>query len=148
MITRNRTKDFSFFGGRPKRCVRSPLPEIPCQDWPGGQEEGIPRQDGDQQSCSVADRDACTDVIAYRHDNKGAEKKRIEVRRKRKTAPKEERPLPTGVLANKQENERLVGDRENVKELRHVCANQSNAMRAARAEWESGSAAWPNSRSP
>ncbi|MEN3802094.1 hypothetical protein ABDZ32_16085 [Aeromonas veronii] len=58
------------------------------------------------------------------------------MKRTRKTKPKEERPLPPGVVVNKKENELLVGDIENVKELRHVYASQSNAMRAARAEWE------------
>lgn len=96
----------------------------------------ITRQDGDQHQFSVADRDAYTGVIAYWQDNKAAEKKKIEVKRKRKTKPKEERPLPPGVVVNKKENELLVGDSENVKELRHVYASQSNAMRAARAEWE------------
>ncbi|ELM3616101.1 phage late control D family protein [Aeromonas sobria] len=96
----------------------------------------ITRQDGDQHQFSVADRDAYTGVTAYWQDNKSAEKKKIEVKRKRKTKPKEERPLPPGVVVNKKENELLVGDSENVKELRHVYANQSNAMRAARAEWE------------
>ncbi|AEB50520.1 phage late control D family protein [Aeromonas veronii] len=96
----------------------------------------ITRQDGDQHQFSVADRDAYTGVIAYWQDNKAAEKKKIEVKSKRKTKPKEERPLPPGVVVNKKENELLVGDSENVKELRHVYANQSNAMRAARAEWE------------
>ncbi|PTS73620.1 late control protein D, partial [Aeromonas sp. HMWF036] len=96
----------------------------------------ITRQDGDQHRFSVADRDAYTGVTAYWQDNKTAEKKKIEVKRKRKTKPKEERPLPPGVVVNKKENELLVGDSENVKELRHVYASQSNAMRAARAEWE------------
>ncbi|MFM5577136.1 phage late control D family protein [Aeromonas veronii] len=96
----------------------------------------ITRQDGDQHQFSVADRDAYTGVIAYWQDNKAAEKKKIEVKRKRKNKPKEERPLPPGVVVNKKENELLVGDSENIKELRHVYASQSNAMRAARAEWE------------
>ena len=96
----------------------------------------ITRQDGDQHRFSVADRDAYTGVTAYWQDNKAAEKKKIEVKRKRKSKPKEERPLPPGVVVNKKENELLVGDSENVKELRHVYASQSNAMRAARAEWE------------
>lgn len=96
----------------------------------------ITRQDGDQHQFSVADRDAYTGVIAYWQDNKAAEKKKIEVKRKQKTKPKEEQPLPPGVVVNKKENELLVGDSENVKELRHVYASQSNAMRAARAEWE------------
>ncbi len=96
----------------------------------------ITRQDGDQHRFSVADRDAYTGVIAYWQDNKAAEKKKIEVKRKKKTKPKPERPLPPGVVVNKKEHELLVGDSENVKELRHVYANQNNAMRAARAEWE------------
>ncbi|MFM5138399.1 phage late control D family protein [Aeromonas rivipollensis] len=96
----------------------------------------ITRQDGDQHHFSVDDRDAYTGVIAYWQDNKEAEKKKIEVKRRKKAKPKEERPLPPGVLVNKPEHELLVGDNENVKELRHVYANQSNAMRAARAEWE------------
>jgi phage protein D len=44
--------------------------------------------------------------------------------------------LPLSVIANKKEHELLVGDNENVKELRYIYANQTNAMRAARAEWE------------
>ncbi|HIC8860054.1 TPA: phage late control D family protein [Aeromonas hydrophila] len=96
----------------------------------------ITRQDGDQHRFSVADRDAYTGVTAYWQDNKAAEKKKVEVKRKRKTKPKPERPLPPGVVVNKKENELLVGSSENVKELRHVYANQANAMRAARAEWE------------
>lgn len=96
----------------------------------------ITRQDGDQHRFSVADRDAYTGVIAYWQDNKAAEKKKIEVKRKKKTKPKPERPLPPGVVINKKEHELLVGDGENVKKLRHVYANQNNAMRAARAEWE------------
>ncbi|MGL6645672.1 contractile injection system protein, VgrG/Pvc8 family [Aeromonas caviae] len=96
----------------------------------------ITRQDGDQHRFSVADRDAYTGVTAYWQDNKEAEKKKVEVKRKKKTKPKQERPLPPGVMVNKQENELLVGSSENVKELRHVYASQANAMRAARAEWE------------
>ncbi|MDX7924116.1 phage late control D family protein [Aeromonas media] len=96
----------------------------------------ITRRDGDQHRFSVADRDAYTGVTAYWQDNKAAEKKRVEVKRKKKTKLKQERPLPPGVMVNKQENELLVGSSENVKELRHVYASQANAMRAARAEWE------------
>ncbi|MGR6423012.1 phage late control D family protein [Aeromonas veronii] len=96
----------------------------------------ITRQDGDQHQFSVADRDAYTGVTAYWQDNKAAEKKKIEVKRKKKTKPKEEQPLPPGVVVNKQEHELLVGSNENVKELRHVYTSQSNAQRAARAEWE------------
>ncbi|HEH9401438.1 TPA: phage late control D family protein, partial [Aeromonas sobria] len=96
----------------------------------------ITRQDGDQHQFSVADRDAYTGVTAYWQDNKAAEKKKIEVKRKKKTKPKEEQPLPPGVIVNKQEHELLVGSNENVKELRHVYTSQSNAQRAARAEWE------------
>lgn len=96
----------------------------------------ITRQDGDQHRFSVADRDAYTGVTAYWQDNKEAEKKKVEVKRKKKTKQKQERPLPPGVMVNKQENELLVGSSENVKELRHVYASQANAMRAARAEWE------------
>lgn len=44
--------------------------------------------------------------------------------------------LPLSVVANKKEHELLLGDNENVKELRYIYANQTNAMRAARAEWE------------
>ncbi|CAM3950492.1 hypothetical protein [Aeromonas bestiarum] len=95
----------------------------------------------------MADCDAYTGVTAYWQDNKAAEKKKIEVKRKKKTRPKPERPLPPGVVVNKKEHELLVGDSENVKELCHVYANQINAMQAARAEWEP-SAGWPSSTSP
>ncbi|MGL5294758.1 MAG: contractile injection system protein, VgrG/Pvc8 family, partial [Aeromonas sp.] len=98
----------------------------------------ITRQDGDQHRFSVADRDAYTGVTAYWQDTKKAEKKKIEVKRKRKTKPKPVvvPQLPSGVAVNKKEHELLVGDSENVKELRHIYATQNSAMRAARAEWE------------
>lgn len=107
----------------------------------------ITRQDGDQHCFSVEDRDAYTGVIAYWQDNKAAEKKKIEVKCKRKTKPKEERPLPPGVVVNKKENELLVGDSENVKERRHVYASQKCHTGPPGLSGKSCSAAWPSSRS-
>ena len=89
----------------------------------------LTRQDGDQHRFSVADRNAYTGVVAYWQDNQGAQKKQIAVKRKQKE------PEP-GVEVDKAQHELLVGDSENVKHLRHVYANEGNAKRAARAEWE------------
>jgi len=94
----------------------------------------ITRRDGDHHRFSVADRDAYAGVTTYWQDNKTAEKKKIKVKRNKKSKPNQKRPLPPEVMVNKQENELMVGSSENVKELRHVYASQANAMLAAQAE--------------
>lgn len=89
----------------------------------------LTRQDGDQHRFSVADRNAYTGVVAYWQDTQGAQKKQIAVKRKQR----EQEP---GIKVDKEQRELLVGDSDNVKYLRHVYANEGNAKRAARAEWE------------
>lgn len=96
----------------------------------------IERRDGDQHRFAIADRDAYTGVIAYWHDPKKAKPQSTTVKRRKKKKKVEEAPLPNDVTLKKEERELLVGDSENVKILRHVYANQTNAMRAARAAWD------------
>lgn len=99
----------------------------------------ITRKSGDQHRFSVADRDAYTGVVAYWHDKKAAEKKVVKLkRRKRKktTVPTpivEDTTTPKAVV---KQNELLIGSDENVKHLRHIYANQKNAERAAKANWQ------------
>lgn len=100
----------------------------------------ITRSAGDQHRFSVADRDAYTGVVAYWHDKKAAEKKVVKLkRRKRKKtsattiATTADTTTPAAVV---KENELLIGSDENVKHLRHIYANQKNAERAAKANWQ------------
>ncbi|XEI33352.1 phage late control D family protein [Aeromonas veronii] len=94
----------------------------------------ITRQDGDQHRFAVADRDAYTGVSANWHDPKTATTEGSTT--KRKTKPKQEPALPSDTTIDKEGRELLVGDSENVKVLRHIYANKTNALRAARAEWD------------
>ena len=104
----------------------------------------INRQSGDSHRFSVADRDAYTGVIAYWHDHKKAEKKAVTVKRRKHKKKDATATIPTTPIdpslptaaANQNENELLVGSRDNVKTLRYIYANQKNAERGARAAWE------------
>jgi phage protein D len=96
----------------------------------------ITRQDGDQHRFAVADREAYTGVTANWHDPKKGKTETSNLKRKRKAKPKPEQALPSDTQVDKEERELLIGDSENVKVLRHIYANQTNALRAARAEWE------------
>jgi uncharacterized protein len=98
----------------------------------------ITRSSGDGHRFAVADRDAYTGVIAYWHDQKKAVKQSTQVKRKKKkaTITASTDTVASDTTVNKTENELLVGSRDNVKTLRHTYANQKNAERAARAEWE------------
>ena len=95
----------------------------------------IKRESGDQHRFSIADRDAYTGVVAYWHDKKAAEKKTVKLKRRKKktTTTTTDTTTPTAVV---KENELLIGSDENVKHLRHIYANQKNAERAAKAEWQ------------
>ena len=107
----------------------------------------ITRQDGDQHRFSVADRDAYTGVVAYWQDDKAAEKKKVEVKRKRKTKPKEERPLPPGVVSKKNVSCLLATVRTS-----RNCATFTPAKATPCGQpglsGKSYSAAWPSFRSP
>lgn len=94
----------------------------------------ITRAEGDSHRFAVADRDAYTGVIAYWHDHKAAQKKAVSLKRRKKTTTT--KALDPNLSVNKKENELLMGSRDNVKTLRHTYANQRNAERAARAEWQ------------
>lgn len=96
----------------------------------------LTRQDGDAHRFAVADRDAYTGVSANWHDPSTATTEGSTIKRKRKRKKKPEETLPSDVTIDKEGRELLIGDSENVKVLRHVYANKTNALRAARAEWE------------
>lgn len=76
----------------------------------------IKREQADQHSFSVADREAYTGVVAQWQDNDRAEMDSTEV--------------------SGSDNQYMAGDSENVKVLRHIYANERNAKRAARAAWD------------
>lgn len=100
----------------------------------------ITRKAGDNHRFSVADRDAYTGVVAYWHDKKAAEKKVVKLkrrRRKKKTTTAAVTTIDTTTpVAIVKESELLIGSDENVKTLRHIYANQKNAERAAKANWQ------------
>lgn len=98
----------------------------------------ISRKFGDRHRFVMADRDAYTGVIAYWHDPQKATKQTTTVKRKRKTRKTTEPAAPANptIPTTKKDNELLLGSDTNVKTLRHIYANQKNAERAARAEWQ------------
>ena len=99
----------------------------------------ITRKSGDQHRFSVADRDAYTGVVAYWHDKKAAEKKVVKLKRRKRKKTTAPTPIVEDVTTPKavvKQNELLIGSDENVKHLRHIYANQKNAERAAKANWQ------------
>lgn len=96
----------------------------------------IRRADGDQHRFAVADRDAYTGVTANWHNPKAATTEGANLKRKRKPKPAKEPDPSSDATINKEGRELLIGSADNVKVLRHIYANQSNALRAARAEWD------------
>lgn len=105
----------------------------------------ITRQDGDQHSFSIADRDAYTGVTASWLNTKQPKPQKVKLQRK----PKEQhlralqhpkaKPAaskkPVKPVAEKK-GEYLVGAEDNVFVIPKVYANKATAMRAAQAKWE------------
>ncbi|CAI0699262.1 phage late control D family protein [Serratia quinivorans] len=105
----------------------------------------ITRQDGDQHSFSIADRDAYTGVTASWLNTKQPKPKKMKLQRK----PKEQhlralqhpnaKPAASkkpGKPAEEKKGEYLVGAEDNVFVIPKVYANKAAAMRAAQAKWE------------
>lgn len=101
----------------------------------------ITRQTGDRHHFSVADRDSYDSVVAYYQDTRAAKKGQVVV-----TAVAETSTGPTTAPKKKQKKGQkdapakptppIVEPTGNVKELRHTYATKTNALRAARAEWQ------------
>ncbi|MDU5487241.1 MAG: phage late control D family protein [Serratia liquefaciens] len=105
----------------------------------------ITRQDGDQHSFSIADRDAYTGVTASWLNTKQPKPQKVKLQRK----PKEQhlralqhpkaKPAASkkpGKPEEEKKGEYLVGAEDNVFVIPKVYANKAAAMRAAQAKWE------------
>lgn len=105
----------------------------------------LTRQDGDQHSFSIADRDAYTGVTASWLNTKQPKPQKVKLQRK----PKEQhlralqhpnaKPAVSkkpGKPVEEKKGEYLVGAEDNVFVIPKVYANKAAAMRAAQAKWE------------
>lgn len=105
----------------------------------------LTRQDGDQHSFSIADRDAYTGVTASWLNTKQPKPQKVKLQRK----PKEQhlralqhpnaKPATskkTGKPVEEKKGEYLVGAEDNAFVIPKVYANKAAAMRAAQAKWE------------
>lgn len=105
----------------------------------------LARQDGDQHSFSIADRDAYTGVTASWLNTKQPKPQKVKLQRK----PKEQhlralqhpnaKPAASkkpGKPVEEKKGEYLVGAEDNVFVIPKVYANKAAAMRAAQAKWE------------
>lgn len=105
----------------------------------------ITRQDGDQHSFSIADRDAYTGVTASWLNTKQPKPQKVKLQRK----PKEQhlralqhpkaKPAASkkpGKPEEEKKGEYLVGAEDNVFVIPKVYANKAAAMRAAQSKWE------------
>lgn len=99
----------------------------------------ITRQAGDRHHFSVADRESFDSVVAYYQDTRAAKKGQVVV-----TAVTEKSTsTSTDASGNKSQKGKrkkseapVVESTGNTKELRHTYASKTNAMRAARSEWQ------------
>lgn len=92
----------------------------------------IERGTGDRHHFSVADRESYDSVIAYYQDTRRSKKGQVIVTT---VNEKENTTLQKRGRTKKREEPPVVEQTGNAKELRHTYANRTNAMRAARAEW-------------
>lgn len=102
----------------------------------------ITRQAGDRHHFSVADRESFDSVVAYYQDTRAAKKGQVVVTAVAETSTvrsngsmkmssrKGQKETP------KQPVHPIVEPTGNTKELRHTYASKTNALRAARAEWQ------------
>ncbi|HHR6052614.1 TPA: phage late control D family protein [Providencia alcalifaciens] len=90
----------------------------------------ITRSVGDGHRFSLADRGAYTGVVAnWLNTREPKNKKKVEIKRKRKTSASKEAP-------KEKQGEYLAGEQGNVLTLSHTYATKENAERAAKAQWE------------
>lgn len=105
----------------------------------------LTRQDGDQHSFSIADRDAYTGVTASWLNTKQPKPQKVKLQRK----PKEQhlralqhpnaKPAASkkpGKPVEEKKGEYLVGAEDNMYVIPKVYANKATAMRAAQSKWE------------
>ncbi|WP_246190416.1 phage late control D family protein [Pandoraea captiosa] len=99
----------------------------------------ITRQLGDQHHFSVADRESFDSVVAYYQDTRAAKKGQVVVTSVAETSTSTSTGNANG-SAKKRKNAKpeasVVEPTGNTKELRHTYASKTNALRAARAEWQ------------
>ncbi len=102
----------------------------------------ITRQDGDRHHFSVADRESFDSVVAYYQDTRAAKKGQVvvtavaETSTGRSSGSTKKRSKKGQAEPPKQPAPPIVEPTGNTKELRHTYASKTNALRAARAEWQ------------
>ncbi|WP_256813974.1 MULTISPECIES: phage late control D family protein [unclassified Serratia (in: enterobacteria)] len=105
----------------------------------------LTRQDGDQHSFSIADRDAYTGVTASWLNTRQPKPQKVKLQRKPKEqhlrALEHPKAKPAthkkpGKPEEEKKGEYLVGAEDNVFVIPRVYANKAAAMRAAQAKWE------------
>ncbi len=92
-------------------------------------EFAITRSSGDRHSFRIADRDAYTGVQAYWLDLDFGKKKKVTVRKRKKTAEKKPR-------SSSREGDYIAGEDGNVFVLRTTYSSEIAAQRAAAAKWQ------------
>lgn len=92
-------------------------------------EFAITRSSGDRHSFRIADRDAYTGVQAYWLDLNFGKKKKVTVRKRKKTAEKKPR-------SSSREGDYIAGEDGNVFVLRTTYSSEIAAQRAAAAKWQ------------
>lgn len=92
-------------------------------------EFSITRSSGDRHSFRIADRDAYTGVQAYWLDMDFGKKKKVTVKKRKKTADKKPR-------SSSREGDYVAGEDGNVFVLRTTYSSEMAAQRAAAAKWQ------------
>ncbi|WP_420874501.1 phage late control D family protein [Pandoraea nosoerga] len=96
----------------------------------------ITRQTGDRHHFSVADRESFDSVVAYYQDTRAAKKGQVVVTAVAETSSARSSSKKKGNDQSAQKEPPIVEPTGNTKELRHTYASKTNALRAARAEWQ------------
>lgn len=99
----------------------------------------ITRQAGDRHHFSVADRESFDSVVAYYQDTRAAKKGQVVVTAvtEKSSSTSTDNSGNTSQRGNRRKPEAPVVEATgNTKELRHTYASRTNAMRAARSEWQ------------
>ncbi|WP_150739860.1 phage late control D family protein [Pandoraea anapnoica] len=101
----------------------------------------ITRQLGDQHHFSVADRESYDSVVAYFQDTRAAKKGQVVVTAIAEGSTSTSTGAPKPTKKNRKTKKKtplapVVEPTGNTKELRHTYASKTNALRAARAEWQ------------
>ncbi|SUD65875.1 Phage protein D [Pandoraea pnomenusa] len=95
---------------------------------------------------SVADRESFDSVVAYYQDTRAAKKGQVVVTAVAETSSARSSSKKKGNDQSAQKEPPIVEPTGNTKELRHTYASKTNALRAARAEWQRIQRGWRASR--